>query len=75
MCRHRCCKNNAIGVVGVSAGAKVVPVKVLNNAGSGSFSTVLAGLNHVAMYDIPGDVVSMSLGDTGILIVRMPCRC
>lgn len=58
-------KNNAIGVVGVSAGAKVVPVKVLNNAGSGSFSTVLAGLNHVAMYDIPGDVVSMSLGGYG----------
>ncbi|MDZ4795051.1 MAG: S8 family serine peptidase [Bacteroidota bacterium] len=55
-------KNNTIGVVGVSAGAKVVPVKVLNNAGSGSFSGILAGLNHVAMYDIAGDVVSMSIG-------------
>lgn len=55
-------KNNAFGVVGVSAGAKVVPVKVLNNAGSGTTSTILAGLNHVAMHDIPGDVVNMSLG-------------
>jgi subtilisin family serine protease len=55
-------KNNTIGVVGVSAGAKVVPVKVLDNSGSGSTGSILAGLNHVAMYDIPGDVVSMSLG-------------
>lgn len=28
-------KNNDIGVIGVSAGAKVVPVKVLSNAGPG----------------------------------------
>ncbi|MEY4105959.1 MAG: hypothetical protein RL181_301 [Bacteroidota bacterium] len=55
-------KNNLFGVVGVSAGAKVVPVKVLNNAGSGSFAGLLNGLNHVAMYDIRGDVVNMSLG-------------
>ncbi len=55
-------KNNTIGVVGVSAGAKVVPVKVLSNAGSGSFSGILSGINHVAMHDIPGDVVSMSIG-------------
>ncbi len=55
-------KNNTIGVVGVSAGAKVVPVKVLSNAGTGSFSGILSGINHVAIYDIPGDVVSMSIG-------------
>ena len=58
-------KNNSIGVVGVSAGAKVVPVKVLSNGGSGSWSALIAGLNHVAKYDIPGDVVSMSLGGYG----------
>jgi len=55
-------KNNLFGVVGVSAGAKVVPVKVLSNAGSGSFAGLLNGLNHVAMYDIRGDVINMSLG-------------
>ncbi len=55
-------KNNTIGVVGVSAGAKVVPVKVLSNTGSGSFSGILAGINHVSMYDIAGDVVNMSIG-------------
>jgi subtilisin family serine protease len=58
-------KNNAIGVVGVSAGARVVPVKVLSNAGTGSWSALLNGLNHVAIYDISGDVVSMSLGGYG----------
>jgi subtilisin family serine protease len=55
-------KNNTIGVVGVSAGAKVVPVKVLSNSGSGQWSYLLSGLNHVAAYDIPNDVVNMSLG-------------
>ena len=55
-------KNNDIGVVGVSAGAKVVPVKVLSNAGVGQTSWFIAGLDHVAMYDIPGDVVNMSFG-------------
>lgn len=54
-------KNNSIGVVGVSSGARVVPVKVLSNSGSGSFSGIISGLNHVAMYDIPGDVVNMSI--------------
>ena len=55
-------KNNSFGVVGVSAGAKIIPVKVLNNNVDGQVSWLLAGLNHVAKYDIPGDVVSMSLG-------------
>ncbi len=58
-------KNNSIGVVGVSAGAKVVPVKVLPNAGSGQWSWLLSALNHVAQYDIPGDVINMSLGGYG----------
>ena len=55
-------KNNAFGVVGVSAGARVVPVKVLSNTGSGLWSWLIAGLDHVSYYDMPGDVVSMSLG-------------
>ena len=58
-------KNNTFGVVGVAAGARVVPVKVLSNSGSGSWGGVLAGVNHVATYGIPGDVVNMSLGGSG----------
>jgi subtilisin family serine protease len=55
-------KNNGLGVVGVSPGAWVVPVKVLDNTGHGSFSGILAGLNYVSSHDIAGDVVSMSIG-------------
>lgn len=64
-------KDNDFGIVGVSAGAKVVPVKVTDDAGSSNFSAIFAGLNHVAQYSIPGDVVNMSLGgdlpDCGII--------
>ncbi|OWY21527.1 peptidase S8 [Sphingobacteriales bacterium UPWRP_1] len=60
-------KNNTIGVVGVSSGATVVPVKVLANSGSGSFTQILQGVNHVAQYDIAGDVVNMSLGSYPVL--------
>lgn len=58
-------KNNSYGVVGVSAGAKVVPVKVLRSDGKGAWSTLIAGLDHVAKYDIPGDIVSISIGGYG----------
>ena len=60
-------KNNGIGIVGVSAGAKVVPIKVLSNTGSGSWSALLLGLNHVAQYDIPNDVVNLAVGSYGIV--------
>ncbi len=61
-------KNNSIGIVGVSAGAKVVPVKVMPNSGSGgSMTYILQGLNHVAQYDKENDVVNMSIGAYPIL--------
>jgi len=55
-------KDNTVGVIGVSAGAFVVPIRVLGCNGSGQTSKILNGLNHVATYDEPGDVVNMSLG-------------
>ncbi|GAB3176823.1 S8 family serine peptidase [Telluribacter humicola] len=54
--------NNNIGVVGVAAGATVVPVKVLSSSGSGSNSGVIAGVEYVATNAKPGDVANMSLG-------------
>lgn len=54
--------NNTIGVVGVAAGASVVPVKVLDSRGSGSYSGVIAGVNHVAAVGNSSDVANMSLG-------------
>lgn len=54
--------DNTIGVVGVAAGATVIPVKVLSSRGSGSNSGVIAGVDHVAANGSPGDVANMSLG-------------
>lgn len=54
--------NNSIGVVGVAAGAPVVPVKVLDSRGSGSYSGVIAGVDWVGAKGKSGDVANMSLG-------------
>lgn len=54
--------NNNIGVVGVAAGATVIPVKVLDSRGSGSNSGVIAGIDHVFRNGASGDVANMSLG-------------
>ena len=53
--------NNTIGVIGVSAGATVVPVRVFGCTGGSPTSTILNGLNHVATYDGAGDVTNLSL--------------
>ncbi len=55
-------KDNTTGVIGVAAGATVVPVKVLDSRGSGSYSGVIAGVDHVAANGSNGDVANMSLG-------------
>jgi subtilisin family serine protease len=54
--------DNTIGVVGVAAGATVIPVKVLSSRGSGSNSGVIAGVDWVGQYGVSGDVANMSLG-------------
>ena len=55
-------KDNSIDVVGIAAGATVVPVKVLDSRGSGSNSGVIAGVDWVAAHASPGDCANMSLG-------------
>lgn len=52
--------NNSEGVVGVSTDATLHAVKVLNSFGSGSYSDIAAGIQHVA--DQGWDVASLSLG-------------
>ncbi|MBW8185805.1 S8 family serine peptidase [Shewanella nanhaiensis] len=54
--------DNSIDVVGVAAGATVVPVKVLDSRGSGSTSGVIAGIDYVAANATAGDCANMSLG-------------
>jgi hypothetical protein len=58
-------KNDGNGVVGVAAGAWVVPVKVLDRRGSGTFSGVIAGVDYVAANGSNGDVANMSLTGGG----------
>ncbi|MDX1627228.1 MAG: S8 family peptidase [Fulvivirga sp.] len=54
--------DNEVGVIGVAAGATVIPVKVLDSRGSGSYSGVIAGVDHVGANGSNGDVANMSLG-------------
>ena len=54
--------NNSTGVVGMVAGAPVVPVKVFGCSGGSSSSTIISGINHAASYDLAGDVANLSLG-------------
>lgn len=55
-------KDNDIGVVGVAAGATIVPVKVLGRTGSGAYSVIIAGVDFVATNAKAGDAANMSLG-------------
>lgn len=59
--------DNGQGVVGVAPEAKLVAVKVLNSAGSGTWSQIICGLDWVvanaSTYNIK--VVNMSLGGSG----------
>ncbi len=54
--------DNTVGVVGVAAGAKVVPVKVLDKRGSGAMSVIIAGVDWVTANGVAGDAANMSLG-------------
>lgn len=54
--------NNNFGVIGVAPGATVVPIKVLDSRGSGSYSGVIAGVDFVGARGKAGDVANMSLG-------------
>ncbi len=57
-------KNNTEGVVGVAAGAQVVPIKVLDRRGSGAYSVIISGVDYVKKTASAsnGDVANMSLG-------------
>jgi subtilisin len=82
-------RDNTIDVVGVAPNATLYCVKVLNAAGSGSDSDVMAGLDWVAVTDglidqdgacanqpanLPIRVVNMSLGRQGTLIDNSALR-
>ncbi|MDW7774154.1 MAG: S8 family serine peptidase [Desulfobulbaceae bacterium] len=52
--------NNGTGVAGVAFGSSIMPVKVLNSSGSGTYTDIADGIYFAA--DNGADVINMSLG-------------
>src|SRR5712692_1890993 len=59
-CIAACKTNNGVGVAGVCWQCRVMPVKVLNSSGSGTFAQVASGIRFAA--DNGASVINMSLG-------------
>lgn len=60
--------DNGIGVVGVAPGVQLWAVRVLDNRGSGTTSSVICGVDWVAQQNLAGntiEVANMSLGGGG----------
>ncbi|MGH3660498.1 MAG: S8 family serine peptidase [Micromonosporaceae bacterium] len=57
--------DNGDGVVGVAPGARVWPVRVLNNAGSGTWADIVCGIDYVTAHANEIEVANMSLGGSG----------
>jgi subtilisin len=53
-------ENNNFGVTGVAYDAKIMPVKVLGNDGSGSYSAIAQGIRYAV--DRGANVINLSLG-------------
>jgi len=53
---------NGIGTQGVAPNAELVSVKVLRDSGSGSFASVIAGIEYASGPQVQADVINMSLG-------------
>jgi minor extracellular protease Epr len=53
-------KNNAFGVVGVAPDCILIPIKVLNNNGGGSYESIVSGIEKAI--ESKADIISMSLG-------------
>ena len=57
--------DNSAGVVGVAPGARVWPVKVLSDLGTGATSDVICGIDYVTANADKIEVANMSLGGSG----------
>ena len=55
--------NNGKGIAGIAGGAKIMPVKVMNDSGSGDYASIINGIKYAA--DHGAKVISMSLGGPG----------
>ncbi len=57
--------DNGTGVVGIAPGARIWPVKVLSDLGTGLNSDVICGIDYVAAHADEIEVANMSLGGAG----------
>lgn len=55
-------KNNDFGVVGVAPDCILIPIKVLNNNGGGSYESIVSGIEKAI--ESKADIISMSLGSS-----------
>ncbi|MEH2161899.1 MAG: S8 family peptidase [Nostoc sp.] len=53
-------ENNNYGVTGIAYNAKIMPVKVLDDSGSGSYTSIAKGIRYAA--DNGANVINLSLG-------------
>jgi subtilisin family serine protease len=51
---------NGVGIAGICWACRILPVKVLGSAGSGTYSNIAAGIRYAA--DAGADIINMSLG-------------
>ena len=58
-------KDNSDGVVGVAPGARLWAVRVLDNTGSGTWASVICGIDWVTANAATIEVANMSLGGSG----------
>lgn len=54
--------NNSTGIAGMCPNCKIMPVKVLNSSGSGTYANIASGIRYAA--DHGAKVINMSLGGT-----------
>jgi hypothetical protein len=54
--------HNTFGVIGVAAGATVVPVRVFGPTGGSATSTIVSGIDYTTQVALANDVANLSLG-------------
>ncbi len=54
--------NNALGIAGIAPNVSIMPVKILDNSGTGDFRDMVAGINWAVAHG--ARIITMSLGGT-----------